>query len=356
MLNFKQSISKKKYLPINNRNKMKNYFQIQLILLLSSVFLLTGFVSTAQTQPLPAMKFPGIPYKPVTTKGWVGQFVYELKFNDSTSVGKGKNRKYCHVIVNRVNSGFVELSMEVRGAIRSNQPDKNNTQRYESWINSGTKNCWSRHDETDTLIEPSGTMLSDGATTGRLEKFSRYTSGDTWVKGWIENTDLQIDYTTGKYSFAVPLVTYNLEGDETIVDINYKPAKKDVKPRKEKKTHGLINIPFFTYGNWNMLEGSFKEGQKEIVIRERIPITLILNMLQGTKTIAAPSKKGFIDFYLVLKKLPYNKDEKSVAAGSTPDTEAQKAPETTDAQSTNTKKKTGLSGIKNKINSVIRNQ
>lgn len=269
---------------------------------ITMALMLVVLPATGQPGQLPEIKLPDIPYKPTAAKGWVGQFVYQLKFDDSTSVGKGKNRKYCHVIINRVNSGYVELTNEVRGAIRSNQPDKNNPERYESWINSGTKSTWSRHDETDTIIEPSANMVSD-AITGRVEKYSRYTSGDTWVKGWLENTDLQIDHITGKYSFAVPLPAYQLEGDETLVVITYNPANKEVKPVREKKRHGLINIPFFTYGKWDMLEGAFTKDQKEIVFRERIPVTLTLTQLQGTKTVTAPPKKGFIDFYLVLKKL-----------------------------------------------------
>lgn len=272
-------------------------------ILLFTVFLLTATVLSAQSQKtLPEIKMPDIPYKPSITKGWVGQFVYELKFDDSTSIGKGKNRNYCRVIINRINSGYVEFPTEVRGAIRSNQPDKYNKERYESWIRSGSSNCWNKHDETDTIIEPSAGMVSD-AITGRIEKYSRYTSSSDWVKGWLSNTDLQIDHTTGKYSFAIPVAEYDLEGDETLVNITYNPAKNENNPRKEKKRHGLTNISYLQFGDWNMLEGAFAEGQKEIIFRERIPVTLQLSMLQGTNTVKSPAKKGFIDFYLVLKRV-----------------------------------------------------
>jgi len=252
----------------------------------------------AQDKKLPEVKLPELDYKPAIKKGWVGQFVYQLIFNDSTGGGKGKDRVYYHVIINRTNSGYVELASEVRGAIRSNQPDKNNVQRYESWINSGTKNSWNKHDEIDTVIVPVGVQVSM-AITGRLEKYSRYTSGDNWVKGWITNTDLQIDHTTGKYSFAVPLVNYDLEGDETAIEYTFKPEKKDIRNKKENKNHGLANHPSLTVGEWNILEGSFTEGQKEIIIRERIPV--ILQPSHNDKKL--PAKKGFIDFYLVLKKV-----------------------------------------------------
>jgi hypothetical protein len=253
---------------------------------------------SAQQKPFPEMKFPELPYKPTIKKGWVGQFVYRLNFNDSTGTGKGKTRVYYHLIINRTNSGYVELSSEIRGAIRSNQPDKNNGQRYESWINSGTKNSWNQHDETDTIIAPTGKLGTDGII-GRLEKYYRYTSDSNWVKGWINNTDLQIDHSTGKYSFAVPLIEYNLEGDETIIDIVYTPAKKDTRKRRDNKQHRLTNISYLGAGEWNLLEGDFKEGQQEIIIRERIPVSL--EQTHNNKKL--PVKKGFIDFYLVLKKV-----------------------------------------------------
>jgi hypothetical protein len=277
---------------------MKRNKRMLLVVLLVTTLVVMSVNMFAQEKPLPEIKFPEIPYKPSIKKGWAGQFVYQISFNDSTSGGKGNNRVYYHIIANKTSSGYVELSMDIKGAIRSNQPDKNNGQRYESWINIGTKNSWSKHDETDTVIEPTALQGRDGII-GKLEKYSRYTSGDSWVKGWITNTDLQIDHTTGKYSFAVPLVQYELEGDETIVDIVYKPAKKDVRNRKEKKTHNTPGLNYLGLGDWNLLEGSFKDGQQEIVIRERIPVKLA----QSHNDKPLPVKKGFIDFYLVLKKV-----------------------------------------------------
>jgi hypothetical protein len=255
-------------------------------------------VVNAQTKALPEIAFPELPYTPDVKKGWVGQFVYQLKFNDSTGGGKGKDRVYYHIIIDRTNSGFVELTSEVRGAIRSNQPDKNNGQRYESWIGSGTKKSWSKHDEIDTVIAPVGQQVSM-AITGRLDKYSRYTSADKWVQGWITNTDLQIDNTTGKYSFAVPIANYQIEGDETMVEYTFKPEKKDVRNRKENRTFNSSGANYLSFGEWNIVEGSFKEGQKEIIIRERIPVTLD----QSHNDKKLPPKKGFIDFFMVLKKI-----------------------------------------------------
>ncbi|TAH03858.1 MAG: hypothetical protein EAZ17_02555 [Sphingobacteriales bacterium] len=269
----------------------------------SSIFLcfllmiLTTQVS-AQDKSLPPLDMPSLEYKPDVKKGWVGQFVYQLKFNDSTGGGKGKDRVYYHIIIDRTNSGFVELTSEVRGAIRSNQPDKNNVQRYESWIGSGTKKSWSKHDEIDTVITPVG-VNGSLAIVGRLDKYSRYTSADKWVQGWITNTDLQIDYTTGKYSFAIPIANYNIEGDETMVEYTFKLEKKDVRNRKENRTFNSSGASYLSFGEWNIVEGSFKEGQKEITIRERIPVTLD----QSHNDKKLPPKKGLIDFFMVLKKI-----------------------------------------------------
>lgn len=253
---------------------------------------------SAQENKFPDIKFPEIPYKPTLKKGWVGQFVYTLSFNDSTGTGKGKNRVYYHVIVNRTNSGYVEFPTEIKGAIRSNQPDKNNVQRYESWIGSGTKNAWSKHDETDTVIVPTAMLGRDGIT-GRLEKYYRYTSDSNWIKGFISNTDLQIDHVTGKYSFAVPLVEYTLEGNETMIETVYSTTKKNTINRKDNKQHRLTNISYLVFGDWNILEGNFKEGQQEIIIRQRIPVSLE----QSYNDKKLPVKKGFMEFYLVLKKV-----------------------------------------------------
>ena len=252
----------------------------------------------AQEKPLPDIKLPEIPYKPAIKKGWVGQFVYTLHFNDSTGTGKGKNKVYYHVIVNRTNSGYVEFPTEIRGAIRSNQPDKNNVQRYESWIGSGTKNAWSKHDEIDTVIVPTALLGRDGIT-GQLQKYYRYNSDSNWIKGFISNTDLQIDHVTGKYSFAVPLVEYTLEGTETMYETVYSPAKKNTINRKDNKQQRLTNLSYLSIGDWNLLEGSFKEGQTEIIIRQRIPVSLE----QSYNDKKLPVKKGFMEFYLVLKKV-----------------------------------------------------
>jgi hypothetical protein len=338
----------------------------------------------SQTQQLPEIKIPDISslYKPTAANGWVGQYVYELKFNDSTSVGKGKHRKYRHVIINRTNTGFVELTMKAKGAIRSNQPDKYNEQRYESWINQGSKTSWNKHNYIDTAIDPSATMLAavdnPDAVTGRMEKYSYYSSGDNWLKGRQDGTDLQIDYTTGKYSFIVPTPSYEIEGDETMVKINYKPEKREVIPKKEKRKFDAPNSLFLNMGEWYILEGVFTQNQKEIIIRERIPLTLYVTMEQGTKTVKSAEKKGFVDFYLVLRRAPFADKETGSKSASSDITPSKKEPAQEKTTEESNEDKTHIatpvnetpknvavidsamnkrrigSGIRNKVNGIIR--
>jgi hypothetical protein len=279
---------------------MTKYFQPLQLFVLVSVFILQASVSLAQKDTLPEVKLPKIDYKPNINKGWVGQFVYQLNFEGSTGFGTGNTRVFYYVKINRTNTGYVELPTEVKGAIRKNQPDKNNAQRYESWIRKGSSKCWNMHDELDSAITPTASM-PDWNITGRYEKYNRYTTNSNWVEGWISNVDLQIDHVTGRYSFAVPYVEYNLEGDEWGTSITYKPEKKEP---FQRKTHCSKNGNYLVFGEWRtMLDSTFKEGQTEIVIRQRIPVMLEQTTTQKGKPIKLPVKKGFMDFYLVLKRV-----------------------------------------------------
>ena len=104
---------------------------------------------------------------------------------------------------------------------------------------------------------------------------------------------------TGKYSFAVPLVEYTLEGTETMYETVYSPSKKNTINRKDNKQQRLTNLSYLSIGEWNLLEGSFKEGQTEIIIHQRVPVSLE----QSYNDKKLPVKKGFMEFYLVLKKV-----------------------------------------------------
>ena len=267
-----------------------------------TVMLLT-LSSVAQTDTLPAMKMPEIPYQPSVKKGWVGQFVYEVHF-DGKSAGKSSGHDMWYSVkADCVYSGFVELSSEVRGAIRVNQPDKNNATRWESWIPMGSKKSWSNVDVTIRSLEPTGNMVND-AINGSLEKKFTYSSAGSWIQGWQNNTDLQIDHTTGKYTFAVPYVNYNIKGQEMYVNTTFKPAKKDTTIREMNPSHDFRDLIYIQKVDWYIVEGDFKEGQTEIIIRRRIP--LLLQQSTATKTgavVKLSAAKGYMDFYLIMKRV-----------------------------------------------------
>lgn len=84
----------------------------------------------------------------------MGQYVYELHFWDSLYHKNGKYEKRLWVRTDQTKSGYLEFSTEVKGAIRVNQPDKYNPQRYQSWIRSGTSYGWSKINDTVKRTDP----------------------------------------------------------------------------------------------------------------------------------------------------------------------------------------------------------
>lgn len=164
--------------------------------------------SFAQAQTLPEIKFPEIEYKPSFKKGWVGQYVYELHFFDSLYYKNGKYEKRLWLRADNTHTGYIEFPTEAKGAIRSNQPDKNNPARYESWIGSGTRYSWSVVNDTLKRTDPIGVMGSI-SVIGKTERTQVYYSKGEWIKGWMNNADMQIDHTEKKYSLAIPVVTFD---------------------------------------------------------------------------------------------------------------------------------------------------
>jgi hypothetical protein len=265
-------------------------------------FLFSGLLVQAQTDTLPAMDFPSVPYTPKIKKGWVGQFVYEIHFDGESSGMMGKFKQFYKVKADCVHSGFIEFPMEVRGAIRVNQPDKNNGTRWESWIRSGTSFTFSNVDVTIQSAEQTASMVND-VITGTIEKKTTFSSAGSWAKGWLANTDLQIDHTTGKYTLAVPNLEYEQPGTEQIITTTYKPAKKDSITRSINSRHDFKDLIYVQFPEWLMLEGDFNPGQKEIVIRRRIPVLLQQTAAQKGKPVKLSAAKGFMDFYVVLKRI-----------------------------------------------------
>ena len=126
------------------------------ILLTNCILILSCSFLYAQTENLPEIKMPDIPYKPSIKKGWVGQYVYQINFDDTSTAKNDPYKTYYSVKANGTYSGFIEFPTEVRGAIRVNQPDKNNTIRWESWIRSGTSYSYSNVDVKVKSLERLG--------------------------------------------------------------------------------------------------------------------------------------------------------------------------------------------------------
>lgn len=257
----------------------------------------------AQADTLSPMEFPSVAYTPKIKKGWVGQFVYEIHFDGESSGMFGKFKQYYKVKADCTHTGFIEFPTEVRGAIRVNQPDKNNTTRWESWIRSGTSFTFSKTDVTIQSDERSTKMPGD-AITGSIEKKATWSSNGEWAKGWLANTDLQIDHSTGKYTLAVPDLDYEQPGKEQYVTTTIGKPQKDTVVRDINKRHNYKDLYYIQLKtNWDLLEGDFKPGQNEIIIRRRLPLLLQQTVSQGGKEVKLSAAKGYMDFYVVLKKI-----------------------------------------------------
>lgn len=257
----------------------------------------------SKTDSLAPLEFPTIPYTPKLKKGWAGQFVYTIHFDGESSGMFGKFKQYYKVKADCVHSGFIEFPTEVRGAIRVNQPDKNNGTRWESWIRSGTSFTYSNVDVVIQSDERTTKMSSD-AITGNIQKTATWSSGGGWAKGWLANTDLQIDHTTGKYTLAVPELDYEQPGKEQYVTTTIGKPKKDTVVRDINSRHNYKDLYYIQLKtNWDLIEGDFKPAQKEIIIRRRLPILLQQTVSHGGKDVKLSATKGYIDFYVVLRRI-----------------------------------------------------
>jgi hypothetical protein len=341
---------------------MKKSIQIaQLSALILLLIASPLFPSAQKKDSLAPLKLPEITsYKPSITTGWVGQYVYELHFDGVSSLKSDKkNIPYYRVKTDRIHTGYVEFPTEVKGAVRSNQPDKYNKERYESWIRSGRSKSWSKVVDTIKTIVYDGRM-GDIVNTGTIETNYARNSNGNWIEGWLEGCDMQIDYSTKKYSFDLPIAAFEIDEDVWGVKTSFKPEKKEPFQRKDKARLGNKNLTYLQFDMPQYIVDTFQKGQKEIVIRKRIPVLLQQTTTQGAKDIKLPAVKGFMDFYLVLKKAPFAESGTNNKSTATPvkpaatEPEKEKTNEAVTAPETNTKKKTGP-GILRKVKGVIGN-
>ena len=67
--------------------------------------------------------------------------------------------------------------------------------------------------------------------------------------------------------------------------------------------HDFRDLIFVQFPEWSIVQGDFKEGQQEIIIRKRIPLLLQQTASRAGKDIKLSAAKGYMDFYMVLKRI-----------------------------------------------------
>jgi hypothetical protein len=244
---------------------------------------------------------PPLPPVPEIKKGWIGTYTYTVRLRGSGNQPKPYSF-YAHF--HRVHTGFVELTREYRSAIRVNQPDKYNADRWESWIRTGSKKSWNYVNDTLKAVT---VITSDACCRTPHDHINIIRAGDArnWQIGETHNYDLQIDHLTGTYILSVPVSTVKAE-EHDVWKVN-KDAKiknnilRDVDEKKTKDfgTSGYVNAA-------DTVMGTFKKGQKEIRINRVFPYSysdFLWHEANSKPLYITPEAKGTIEFTLVLRKV-----------------------------------------------------
>jgi hypothetical protein len=230
----------------------------------------------------------------------VGQFLYTVKLN-----GRGTQPKPYSYYVNydRIHTGYVELTSEIKGAIRANSPDKDNAQRWESWIPQGSKKSWSYINDSlhqVTVITPDDCCL----TPHDNFRTTKAGSSTALKEGITHGYEIQIDYNTGRYILSIPRVRCDAQ------QIEIWKVNKDARPKNNylRNVNDTTNAEFKTYGYFNphdTIMGSINRGQKEIIIRRTASISYSEYLYHGAKgaVYITPASKGTVEFVLTLKRV-----------------------------------------------------
>lgn len=262
-----------------------------------------SFQMAPESLPATTMEdtLPPMPKPPTIKNGWLATYTYTVKVK-----GSGNQPKPYSYYVNfhQVHTGFVELIREYRGAIRVNQPDKYNKERWESWIPIGMKKSWNYINDTLKAVT---VITSDVCCRTPHDHLRVIRAGDTnnWKEGLTHNMDLQIDYETGTFIISMPLAKTDAEDHETW------KVRKDVVPKNnylrdvdEKRT---INFKVNQQLNKeDTLMGTFTKGQKDIRIQRTVPYyydEFLWNDTNGKPVFITPRVTGTITFSLVVKRI-----------------------------------------------------
>lgn len=248
-----------------------------------------------------ADSLPPLPPPPPMNNGWMGTYSYVVKLEGSGN--QPKPYSY-YVKFHRVHTGYVVLERLVKGAIRVNQPDKYNEQRWESWINVGSKKSFnmvndSLHEVTVITSDPCCRTPHDHYRTMRAG------SSTAWQEGFSSSPDLQIDHQTGTFIFSMPTPS---------IEVEYRDIwriAKDVKASNNyvRDVDENGKTEFKTYASFNDMDtlmGQFSKGQREIQLRRTGTITytdLLWEEPGGKKITIQPASKGTVEFRLTLKRI-----------------------------------------------------
>ncbi len=121
--------------------------------------------------------------------------------------------------------GTLSYTQKVRGAVASNMPDKNNEQRYESWIsragNAGTP-AWMKLDAEEVMDSAARLAKADGEGAGEINreragKFGRVEhlrqritlTAEGPGAARLNNPFMQIDRVDGKLHFEPPAIEFD---------------------------------------------------------------------------------------------------------------------------------------------------
>ena len=244
---------------------------------------------------------PPMPKPPAVKNGWLGTYTYQFRLKGSGNQPKPYSY-YAHF--QRVHTGFVEFTREVRGAIRVNQPDKYNADRWESWLSIGTKKSWNYINDTLKAVT---VITSDACCRTPHDHLRVIRAGDSkqWQEGFTHNMDLQIDHLNGTFILSAPLAT--TDAQEHVwwkVSKDAAPKNNYLRDVDEKRT---INFKASQHLNeQDTLMGTFRKGQKEIIIQRTVPqefTELLWEEDGGKKVHITPKATGTMTFTLILKRI-----------------------------------------------------
>ena len=211
---------------------------------------------------------PPLPAPPAIQRGWVGTFRYTYLLK-----GKGNQPKpYSYAVdFRRIHTGNIELTRQIKSAIRVNQPDKYNEQRWESWIPEGRKKCWNY--VNDQLQEVT-VITSDDCCLAPHDHSLTIKAGSTtaWHEGNLHNYNLQCDYTTGTYILSMPISQCEIPVRETWKLNRNAPSKTNYARNVDETRNATVQ----NYGYFNEMDtlmGRIARGQKEIVVKRAAAVT-----------------------------------------------------------------------------------